>query len=409
MSSNAFGHLLLRLRVEARRTQEEQAAAINAISGRDTMTRREVSRYENGQNIPTNHTVTHIAMACGLPPDQLKREATAARAQRRKPQEVNDVERRTFLAGPVVAAGLASEPWARLAHALGKGTPLDSPSVEALVERSADLHISENHLPARTLQQNVVTHLDTITAALRHTRTHERVLTIAAGETAALAGWLAWDLGDQHSALAYYKVTADCAEAAGHPPLRALALTYASYGAETPARRLELLAEAAQHVRGPGNATAAAWVHGRHGEELAAAGEANSALRSLDRARVSYEYADPSGEQAWIRFMTPARLDALALSVLGQLAHPELSDVATAATERLGNDLSGAGVVILGDLAAALLRGSGAEQGIDVTRKFLTATAKRPNTMGRVRALAIAGQLPHRERELAAELRAVAS
>lgn len=68
MSSNAFGHLLLRLRVEARRTQEEQAAAINAVSGRDTMTRREVSRYENGQNIPTNHTVTHIAMACGLPP-----------------------------------------------------------------------------------------------------------------------------------------------------------------------------------------------------------------------------------------------------------------------------------------------------------------------------------------------------
>ncbi len=49
-----FADLLLRLRQEAGRTQEEQAEAINAVSGRDTMTRREISRYENFENIPTN-------------------------------------------------------------------------------------------------------------------------------------------------------------------------------------------------------------------------------------------------------------------------------------------------------------------------------------------------------------------
>ncbi|MCX5376670.1 helix-turn-helix transcriptional regulator [Streptomyces sp. NBC_00091] len=52
--------------MEAGRTQEQQAAAINTVSGRDTMTRREISLYENGENIPTTHTLAHIAVACGL-------------------------------------------------------------------------------------------------------------------------------------------------------------------------------------------------------------------------------------------------------------------------------------------------------------------------------------------------------
>ncbi|WP_327303004.1 helix-turn-helix transcriptional regulator [Streptomyces sp. NBC_01298] len=414
MSGNAFGQRLLQLRVQAGRTQEQQADAINTVSGRGTMTRREISRYETGQNIPTNHTITHIAIACGLPPDQLKQEAAAARADRRKSsareeQELIDMRRRTILAGPAIGAAAASEPWARLAHALTKESRLDSHSVAALTERAGALHVSENHLTAQQLQRNVVTHLDTITDALACSHTHQSELSIAAGETAALAGWIAWDLGNHQAAHSYYQVTLDCARAAGHPQLRALALTYASYGASAPARRIELLAEAATYVRGPGNAAAAAWIHGRHAEEMAAVGETTSALRALDRARVAYEYADPMVEQAWVQFMSPARMDALALSVLGQLAHPELEEVAAAATRRLGGELSDAGVVILGDLATALLRGSDNEQGVHVARKFATAAAARPNTMGRVRALAIAGHLPDREHELAAQLRELAA
>lgn len=413
VSSNAFGQLLLRLRLEAGRTQEQQAEAINTVSGRETMTRREISRYENGENIPTGHTVAHIAVACGLSPDQLKREAAAARAQRRKSpvkQELDDMKRRTMLgAGPLIGAALASEPWGRLTHALNRGSQLDSRSAETLAERAGALHISENHLTAQQLQRNVVVHLDAITTALAQSRAHEKELSIAAGETAALAGWLAWDLGDQQSARCYYQVAADCARVAGHPPLRALTLAYASYGASTPARRIELLADAAKHVRGPGNATAAAWVHGRHAEELAAVGETTPALRALDRARTAYDYADPTAEQTWVRFMSPARMDSLALSVLGELAHPELNEAARAATQRLGSDLPDAGVVILGDLAAALLKGSDTEHGMHVVRKFVAAATARPNTMGRARALAIAGQLPDRERDLAAQLRVLAA
>nr|WSX47585.1 helix-turn-helix domain-containing protein [Streptomyces sp. NBC_00974]WSX54271.1 helix-turn-helix domain-containing protein [Streptomyces sp. NBC_00974] len=406
VSGNTFGDLLLRLRTEAGRTQEEQAAAINTVSGRETISRREISRYENGQNIPTSHTIEHIALACGLPPDQLKQQAAVERAARRK---ANDVRRRTFFAGPAMGAVAASEPWARLAHALTNDSRIDLQSVDVLTQRSAALHISENHLTARQLQRNVVAHLDAVTSALAHTPTHRRELSIAAGETAALAGWIAWDLGDHRGAHSYYQVTADCARVSGHAPIRALALTYASYGATAPARRIELLTEAASYVRGPGNAAAAAWIHGRHAEEMANAGETTLALRALDRARVAYEYADPEAEQSWVQFMSPARMDALALSVLGRLGHSELDEVATAAIRRLGSELSDAGVVVLGDLAAALLRGSDTERGVHVARKFAAAAVVRPNTMGRMRALTIAGQLPDGEADLVAQLRTLAA
>lgn len=267
------------------------------------MTRREISRYERGENVPTNHTLAHIAVACGVPFEELLREARAARARRRTGQvhteEVpDDVKRRTLLGSAVMGAGTAAEPWGRLAFALGKGSKIDAPSAASLIARAAELHVQELCLSARRLQSAVEAHLDAITAALPHAGEHERALTVAAGETAALAGWLAWDLGQHDKARAYYGVTSACASRAGHPPLRALALTYASYGVPTPRRRLRLLSQAAQDVHGSGNATAAAWVLGRHAEEAAALGDETQALRALDRAHFAYQFADHTSEQA---------------------------------------------------------------------------------------------------------------
>ncbi|QOV43064.1 helix-turn-helix domain-containing protein [Streptomyces chromofuscus] len=414
MPADPFGHLLLRLRKEAGRTQEEQAAAINAVSGRDTVTRREINRYEHGENIPTNHTLAHVAVACGLPAEQLQREAAAARARRRKRdrregEDQDDVKRRTLIGGAVLGTATVAEPWGRLAYALGRGSKIDTAAVAALTDRAGALHVSEHHLTARQLQGLVETHLDAITAALPRAGQHERALTIAAGETAALAGWVAWDLSDYTAARAYYKVTEDCAKAAGHPPLRALALAYASYGASTPNKAVELLSQAAQDVRSHGNATAAAWVHGRHAEEAANAGDDTGALRALDRARVAYDFADHTAEQAWVRFMTPYRLDSLALSVYGQLGRQELNETANDAVRRLGNALPESGVVVLGDLAAALLHGGDVDQGIYVSRQFAAAVDARPNTMGRDRAETVAARLPDSESELAWHLQQLAA
>ncbi|CAM5578204.1 hypothetical protein SALBM217S_00644 [Streptomyces griseoloalbus] len=409
-----FADLLLRLRQDAGRTQEEQAEAINAVSGRDTMTRREISRYEKFENIPTDHTIGHIAAACGVPFEELQRKAKAARARKRKGhadagEEQDTVKRRTLLGGATIGVSAAAEPWGRLAFALGKGAKIDSLSASTLTDRAAELHVQELDLSARRLQSMVESHLDAITATLPRAGEHERALTIAAGETAALAGWVAWDLGEHEKADAYYKVTAQCAAAAGHPPLRALALTYASYGASTPKAKLDLLSQAASDVRGCGNATAAAWILGRHAEEAAAVDDETGALRALERARFAYDFADHTSEQAWVRFVTPYRMDSLALSVYGRLGRPELTSTADTAVDRLGDGLPDGGVVVLGDLAAALLHGGDVDQGVYVSRQFAAAAQAKPNTMGKERAAAIAASLPDNERELALHLRKFAS
>ncbi|MFH9677799.1 helix-turn-helix domain-containing protein [Streptomyces sp. NPDC017405] len=409
MATDQFAELLVRLRKDAGRTQEEQAAAINAVSGRDTMTRREINRYEHGQNIPTNHTLAHIAVACGLSPEHLKREAATARARRRKDarpdgEDLEDVKRRTLLGTAAVGAAAATEPWERLAHALSSNKEIDSEAADSLINRVCELHSRERALTARELQSEVESHLDSITTVLPRAGEHERALTVAAGETAALAGWVAWDLGNHPRAHAFYKVTMECARNAGHPPLRALALGYASYGAATPEKAAELLIQATKDVHGPGNATASAWLYGRLAEEAASAGDHTNALRALDRARFAYEFADHTAEQAWVRFVTPYRMDSLALSVYGQLGRPELAETATQAVDRLGGELPESGVVVLGDLAKALLRGGDIDQGVHVSRQFAAASDVRPTTMGRARAQSIAAQLPASERELARHL-----
>ncbi|MBQ0852855.1 helix-turn-helix transcriptional regulator [Streptomyces sp. BH-SS-21] len=404
-----FAELLLRLRKGTGRTQEEQADAINAASGRQTVSRREISRYENSENVPTNHTLAHIAAASGVPVDELLLAAKAARARRRRgnvreEEDQDDVKRRQLLGSAAIGVSAAAEPWGRLAFALSKGSRIDTPAAVALINRAADLHVQELNLSAQRLQRTVESHLDAITVALPHAGEHERVLTIAAGETAALAGWVAWDLSEYDKADAYYDVATACATKAGHPALRALALTYASYEASTPKRKLELLTQASKDVRGHGNATAAAWVLGRHAEEAAAVGDEIGALRALDRARFAYDFADHTGEQAWVRFVTPYRMDSLALSVFGQLGRPELTPTADTAIGRLGDELPDGGVVVLGDLASALLHGGDVEQGVHVSRQFTAASQAKPNTMGKERAAKIAARLPESERELAHHL-----
>ncbi|MFI6961837.1 helix-turn-helix domain-containing protein [Streptomyces sp. NPDC050255] len=409
MAVDPFAELLRHLRRNANRTQDEQAGAINAASGRATVTRREVNRYENGANVPTDHTLGNIALACGVPLEPLLREAKAARARRREKnkaeaEDLDDVKRRTLLGGAVVGAAAAAEPWGRLAYALSKGSKIDPESAAVLIDHAATLHVDELNESALSLQSRVEAHLDAITAALPRAGAHERALTIAAGETAALAGWVAWDLGQQDKATSYYGVTSECAKRAGHPPLRALALGYASYGAPSPAKALEMLSQAAQDVRGRGNATAAAWALGRYAEEAAQSGDDAGALRALDQAKFAYDFADHTSEQAWVRFVTPYRMDSLTLSVYGELARQELTATADSAVERLGGELPESGVVVLGDLASALLRGGDVDRGAYVAHQFAAAVESKPNTMGRQRAQAIAAGLPDTEHDLASHL-----
>ncbi|MFD4554875.1 helix-turn-helix domain-containing protein [Streptomyces sp. NPDC058469] len=116
MATDPFAELLIQLRKDAGRTQDQQADAINAASGRETVTRREITRYEKSENIPTNHTLAHIAVATGVPFDELLREAKAARARRRKGNvreegDQDGTKRHTLLEGGVVDTVAVEPHW----------------------------------------------------------------------------------------------------------------------------------------------------------------------------------------------------------------------------------------------------------------------------------------------------------
>ncbi|MFE9850237.1 hypothetical protein ACFYPN_15700 [Streptomyces sp. NPDC005576] len=170
-----------------------------------------------------------------------------------------------------------------------------------------------------------------------------------------------------------------------------------------------MLSQAAQDLRGRGNATAAAWALGRYAEEAAQSGDTAGALRSLDRAKFAYDFADHVSEQAWVRFVTPYRMDYLAFSVFGELRRQELAATADSAVERLGGELPESGVVVLADLASALLRGGDVDRGAYVAHQFAAAAGSKPHPMGRQRAQAITAVLPDTEHEPACHLLAFAT
>ena len=81
--SETLGVTLRRLREEAGRTQAEQAEWLMQLAKLDTLTRREISRWENGQRIPANFWLGHIATSLGADLSALRAAAKVARQQRR--------------------------------------------------------------------------------------------------------------------------------------------------------------------------------------------------------------------------------------------------------------------------------------------------------------------------------------
>ncbi|RMI44439.1 transcriptional regulator [Streptomyces triticirhizae] len=317
------------------------------------------------------------------------------------------MERRTFFGVSMLAAGIATEPWGRLAAAVA-GPNVDSEITDKLVAKTADLFVTEHHLPARLLADRLGGHLETLTALIPRSGPYRQALTVAAGETAALAGWAAYDIGDMDTARHYYKTAALAGREAGHPSVVALAMGYASY-AVAPDKAREMLAAAQEHVRGAGYAAARSWLAAREAEEAAAIGDREGAVRSLDRATTAFDYANPDAEQAWIRFYQRPRLDSLMVSTYARLRHRDLEQSAQDALTHLGEDDSKVRIAVLADVATGYVVSGDVDQGVEVGKRFVKAATDTPTTMGRERLASLAGLLPAQHsaaRDLAENIRA---
>jgi transcriptional regulator with XRE-family HTH domain len=402
MAGDGIGALLRRLREEAGLTREEQAGLIEEAQGGRYFDPQNLKRWERESRLPERYWHPVLSSAYGLPAEEIARAVGASRRRRRldrltpdlyDPHDgVDPVERRSFLGAAALAAGAAAEPWGRLAAAL-TNSRVDPQLAADLEHRTADQFTAEETTPARLLAARLAAHLDTLAALLPRAGQHRTALTIAAGETAALAGWVAWDSGHEQAARYYWETAALAGRQAGHGPVNALVLGYASYTAP-PERARAMLTAAQQHVRGPGYATARAWLAAREAEEAAALGDRESAVRAIDRAATALDYASPGGEQAWTAFFGRPRLGSMTVRAYGALGHPELEAVATEVLGNLGGDDRKVNAVVLADVAAAYVQAGHLDRGAAVARQALAATRQGEASLGRQRLSELASHLP---------------
>jgi ATP/maltotriose-dependent transcriptional regulator MalT len=147
-----------------------------------------------------------------------------------------------------------------------------------------------------------------------------------AGEMAALAGWLAWDMRERATADHFYDVATTAATEVDDTALRACVLAYRSYGASAEgdsrlARRL--LREARRNLDSHDNPAMYSWLAGREAEETAAVGDAKSALKVLELGMTTYDSAVLGHERPWVQFLNRDRMDSFAISTYGRLGHTE--------------------------------------------------------------------------------------
>ncbi|ONH30560.1 helix-turn-helix transcriptional regulator [Pseudofrankia asymbiotica] len=247
------------------------------------------------------------------------------------------VERRGFLrmmaAGGVAVvpigttAGAADEPpWDRLSAALSQRSPVTPELAHQLGQHTAGLFGLEERVPARTLLGRVTGHLSTLTQLLESTTRSpiRRELASTAGETAALAGWLAFDMNDSASALAYYRVAIEAAREADDPALWACVLGYESYQPGAAGRHDQacaLLAEAQRRIGRGANPLTRSWLAAREAEEQAARGDGRAAATAIDRAQEAFAKAD-TPDRVWTGFFDRGRLDGLRVTTMMRLRRP---------------------------------------------------------------------------------------
>ncbi|WTW96250.1 transcriptional regulator [Streptomycetaceae bacterium NBC_01309] len=400
-------------------TQREFVAEYNKcalrIGERTSITIRQVRRWESAlPPWPREYAQRVLGELFGVPLGSLGFTPPAPyyvqKSDVARVQEEDPVLRRTFLqiAG-VGGADLMTEPWGRLSAAL-RSPRVDRASAGALVDRTAALFAAEEWTPARQLYPAAAGHVDQLAGLIASAGENRLPLTVAAGEASALAGWLAWDIGETDTARSFLRTAMAASEDAGHPPLAALVLGYASYTVDDPRQARKMLVAGQERVTGPGCATARAWLAAREAEEAAASGDQEGAIRALERARTAYDYADPENEQPWVRFFGPARLDSLAVSTLARLEHRDLEREAERAESRLGGNDAKIRAVVLADVAAAYAQVGNLDRAAVTARQAATATTRGEATLGRQRLLDLVGRLPVRDvqsRELGEELRAV--
>ena len=317
----------------------------------------------------------------------------------------DDMERRVFLRQLAAATGSAAlgtrldglhtEPWDRLSKALKRPALVDDATVTDLEAVTAKHYKLEERVPARRLLGGVVEHLHTLTRFLEASQPagHRRRLAATAGELAALAGWLSYELTCQAEARAYYNVAIEAAKEAGDRALWSCVLGFMSFmpsSAGNPHDARQLLRQARELAGSGAGATAHAWLAGLEAEAQARLGERGASLDALDDAEAAFAVADPAHNRCWIEFFDRGRLEGLKVS---SFVHLRLPDDAEQASRRALAALNPTATkkrsIVLADLATAYLQRRELDESCRLACESLAIIAETESRVGleRVEAL----------------------
>ncbi|MCD0450462.1 XRE family transcriptional regulator [Actinocorallia sp. API 0066] len=296
------------------------------------------------------------------------------------------MDRRTLLQlAASTTAGFAASPAERLMKALSGAHRPDDTVISHLEARTRGLHRLEEHLPSGTLFPALVTHLNEV-SALMESRISEQDrtrLAVLAGESAVLAAWFAWELGDKRTAAAHSRLARATAKHGDDPAIGACMTGYHSYmtGGDT-AKSVRMLQNAVREL-GDADPATRAWLLARLAEEAAALHADDIALNAIHEAQDVYSEAD-IGARPWTCFLDPGRFASMRLTVHSRLRR---EDDALAAMDEIGLHLGSDTevkklCVVKAEMALAQYRIGDVTEAVSSARSAFTATVKLNAPLG---------------------------
>ncbi|MFE9251335.1 helix-turn-helix domain-containing protein [Streptomyces sp. NPDC007088] len=312
-----FGAYLAGLRRHSGRSQRQFAAVLCAVSGAQSITRNEVSRWERGERVP-DVWLPAFAQVFGVPLRELEQAAAYARG---------DVQATL----PGVAATLADllpDGDALEPLVTPRGRRIGTTTVDGLAARVHGLRLADDVLSGGDLIAPAFRELRAAVRLYReseHSEETGRGLLVQIGELGQIAGWIASDAGRGDDAEHAYRLGLSAARQAGDAPLVAQLAGSLAYHLTNSGREREglELAKAAVREAGPDAAATTralfldrvAWAHTR-------AGEAQPALRALGEAHAALDATDGPPAPTWAYWVNREELEVMDARVFTELRRP---------------------------------------------------------------------------------------
>lgn len=308
-------------------TRQELADAVNdhvfrATSNRGAVDERHVGKWERGETIwPRRHYRAALRAVLNVATD-----AELGFAQRRRPSDDDDVNRKDFLRSALVTS---------VSVVTGGAGLTGSDLVDAIAGPTGHYRRMESSVPSDELYPAVQAHFGLATNLVAdHLRTSQgyRVLS----EIAGLAAWLAADRGDDATARSRYRDSVGYAEKTHHPLLIAyMTASLGHYAVESGdgGAGLNLLQKAAAQMGPEVPDSAGAWMASLLAVGHAAIGDRRGATTALLRAEKLAERQRGEPRWPWVFVFDGPKAARYQASTLSRLGEHRSARVAFAAAE----------------------------------------------------------------------------